>query len=48
MTLIKSKTCGAGESGFEVGGAQAHRDHLGSHIALLSRYLGASRLAFIE
>jgi len=42
-TLVLLSSCG--ESGF--GGEQAHRDHLGSHIALLSRYLGASRFVHI-
>lgn len=40
-TLVLLSSCG--ESGFEPGGAQAHKDHLGAHIQLLSRYLGASR-----
>ncbi|MCL2917077.1 FMN-dependent NADH-azoreductase [Shewanella litorisediminis] len=44
-TLVLLSSCG--ESGFEPGGAQAHRDHLGAHIELLSRYLGASRFFHI-
>ncbi|AZQ12336.1 FMN-dependent NADH-azoreductase [Shewanella khirikhana] len=44
-TLVLLSSCG--ESGFEPGGAQAHKDHLGAHIKLLSRYLGASRFFHI-